>query len=132
MSLLSSHIPKPPYVFFRIRVATITQGILALDVALSPIILALDAALSPTILAFDAALSPTTLALDAALSPTIPLSLPSSSLTKQIIEWGICSSGTLHSFDLWLVANVSRQPIGFTFKGQAVKEEMDCLNFEDG
>jgi hypothetical protein len=72
------------------------------------------------------------LALDAALSPTISLPLPSSSLMKQFIEWGIRSSGTLHSFDLWLVANFSRQPIGSIFKGKAVKEEMDCLIFEDG
>jgi hypothetical protein len=34
-------------------------------------------------------------------------------------------------FDLWLVANVSRQLISSIFKGQAVKEEMDWLNFED-
>jgi hypothetical protein len=56
------------------------------------------------------------LAIEAALSPTI--SLPS--LMKQIIEFGIRSSGTLHRFDLCLVANVSRQPIGSIVEGQAV------------
>ena len=66
------------------------------------------------------------------MSPTISLPFPSSSLMKQIIEWGIRSSGTLHSFDLWLVANVSRQPIGSIFRGQVVKEEMICLTFEGG
>ena len=85
--------------FFRIRVATITEGILALD---------------------------------AALSPTVSLRLPSSSLMKQKIEWGVPSSGTLHSYHLLFVANVLRQPIGSIFKGQAVEEEMDCLTFEDG
>ena len=85
---------------------TIIQGILAFEAALSPTILALEAALSPTILALEAALSPT-------------ISLPS--LMKQIIELGVRSSGTLHSFDLWLVANASRQPIGSIVKGQAVK-----------
>jgi len=51
---------------------------------------------------------------------------------KQIIEWGIRSSGTLHSFDLGLDINVSKQPASSIFKGQAVKQEMDCLTFEMG
>jgi hypothetical protein len=40
------------------------------------------------------------------------------SLMKQIIEWGIRSSGTLHSFNVWWVANVSTHPIRFIFEGQ--------------
>ena len=44
------------------------------------------------------------------------------------------SSGMLRSVYWYLVAVVSRQPIGPIFKGQAVREEclLDCMTLEDG
>jgi hypothetical protein len=47
----------------------------------------------------------------------------------QLCIWGPCSSGMLRGIS-WLLSDVSKQPVGPTFKGQTFQD--NCLTREDG
>jgi hypothetical protein len=65
-------------------------------------------------------------------SNMLPHTLRAISGFRRGVKWYLRSSPILRRVQWQFVADVSGQPIGAFFKGQAVQEIFDCLTTEDG